>query len=108
MTSPESHPAAKPRTVLVTGGSAGNGLATARRFLQAGYTVVISGRKPEPLGEAVKALAEVSTRAGQISSIRMDVCDEIGTRGALRSLAERGVAIDVLVNNAGLQGNAAS
>ncbi|WP_433386231.1 SDR family NAD(P)-dependent oxidoreductase [Micromonospora sp. KLBMP9576] len=44
------------RTVLVTGGGSGIGLATARRLLQAGSQVVIAGRSSARLDGAVEAL----------------------------------------------------
>ena len=39
----------EPRTVLVTGGNRGIGLATARRFADAGHRVVVTSRSGQPI-----------------------------------------------------------
>jgi NAD(P)-dependent dehydrogenase (short-subunit alcohol dehydrogenase family) len=42
------------RVALITGGNSGIGLATAKRFVQEGAHVFISGRTQSKLNEAVK------------------------------------------------------
>jgi uncharacterized oxidoreductase len=83
-------------TVLVTGGASGIGLAIATRFLEAGSSVIICGRRHDTLREAQEkqpALhihpADVSTAAGRIE------LHEWTTRTFPR--------VNVLVNNAGIQ-----
>ena len=49
------------RTVLITGGSQGLGLATARAFAQAGADVAIVARRAEPLEAARADLASVAS-----------------------------------------------
>jgi NADPH:quinone reductase-like Zn-dependent oxidoreductase len=49
-------------TVLVTGGASGIGLAIAERFLQAGSTVIICGRRPDKLQEAQQKHPALHTR----------------------------------------------
>ena len=49
------------RTILITGGSAGIGLAFARKFLELGNQVVVTGRRQEVL-EKLKAVLQKSTR----------------------------------------------
>ncbi|MFF4625500.1 SDR family NAD(P)-dependent oxidoreductase [Nonomuraea jabiensis] len=39
------------RTVLIVGGTSGIGRGLARRFVDAGSTVIVGGRKPEPQDE---------------------------------------------------------
>jgi uncharacterized oxidoreductase len=84
------------RTVLVTGGASGIGLALARRFMAAGSTVVACGRREATLREAAAAHPGLHTR----------VCD-VAREAERVALAEWVVrehpALDVLVNNAGVQ-----
>ena len=46
------------KTAVVTGGNSGIGLATAKRFLEEGARVAISGRNQKTLDEAVKTLGD--------------------------------------------------
>ncbi len=50
-------------TVLVSGGAAGIGLALAERFLQAGSTVIICGRRGHKWEEARERWPQIQTRA---------------------------------------------
>jgi uncharacterized oxidoreductase len=83
-------------TVLVTGGASGIGLALATRFHAAGATVAVCGRREEKLRELRERLPGVVTR----------VCD-VGRGDDRRALAAWAVrdlpALNVLVNNAGIQ-----
>lgn len=80
------------RTILVTGGGTGIGLAVAARFAAAGDAVVITGRRPRPL-------AEVAARLGAgVRAVRCDATDPDQLAAALADLPDR---VDVLVNNAG-------
>ena len=80
--------------VLVTGGSMGIGLATARIFAQEGCSVVLAARSPERLAEAEAALvaegAKVSIFAGDLS-----------LAADRERLATTHGEADILVNNAG-------
>lgn len=80
------------RTVIVTGGGTGIGLATARAFAAAGDTVVVTGRRSEPLALAVKELG------GDTRAVQFDAADPTAVTAALAELPEQ---VDVLVNNAG-------
>src|SRR6185503_850055 len=83
------------RTVLITGGSAGIGLAFALKFLELGNTVIVTGRR-----QAV--LDEVKARYPKLHTIQADVADP----AQISSLAARVKAefpkLDVLMNNAGI------
>jgi 3-hydroxy acid dehydrogenase/malonic semialdehyde reductase len=76
--------------VLVTGGTAGYGKATAERFVRAGHQVIITGRRRDRLDALA---AELGVRA-----VTLDVRD----RDAVMKLPDQVGAVDVLVNNAGL------
>jgi NAD(P)-dependent dehydrogenase (short-subunit alcohol dehydrogenase family) len=68
------------QTVVVLGGSAGIGLATARRARAEGAHVVITGRDPERLARAAADLGSTETAQGtqstQIQTAPFDVADE--------------------------------
>ncbi|MEJ9078458.1 SDR family NAD(P)-dependent oxidoreductase [Gordonia malaquae] len=85
------------RVVVVTGGSSGIGLATARRCLGEGARVVIVARR---LDELEQARAELS-RSGEIHVRQCDVTDEHAVRSMMADIEESVGPIDVLVNNAG-------
>ncbi|VEG58564.1 dehydrogenase [Mycolicibacterium aurum] len=77
------------RTALVTGGTAGIGLASARALAEAGASVIITGRDPE---KGADAAAELGAR---VRFVAADMAD----RHSVDQLAHQGV-IDILVNNA--------
>ena len=86
------------RTVLITGGASGMGLATARRFAGAGHRVVIGDRDRAALDAAVATLG-----AGPgLLAVPVDVASP----PACEALVERTIAafgrLDVLVNCAGV------
>jgi 3-oxoacyl-[acyl-carrier protein] reductase len=84
------------RGVLISGGTSGIGLATARRFLEEGARVFLSGATEE---EVEKALADLD---GSVDGAGADVADE-RTVAELVDHATRFLGrIDVLINNAGI------
>jgi 3-dehydrosphinganine reductase len=88
---------------VVTGGSSGIGFATAERLVAAGANVVLLARRPGPLEGAAAALAPLRVAAAQ--AIRTGVCDvgvEADVRRVFAGLATAGVALDLLVNSAGV------
>ncbi|MCL4182774.1 MAG: SDR family oxidoreductase [Burkholderiaceae bacterium] len=88
------------RTALVTGGAGGLGSAISDALGRAGATVVVNGRDP---GRCAEAVAEL-TRAGVAAVAEpFDVSDEPAVVRAMARLRERGLAIDILVANAGAQ-----
>ncbi|RYZ33090.1 MAG: SDR family NAD(P)-dependent oxidoreductase, partial [Myxococcaceae bacterium] len=82
--------------VLVTGATAGVGLAVARRFVKEGARVIATGRRGERL-EALKA--ELGDR---LLPVTLDVTDRAAVQQAFDSLPADFAQVDVLVNNAGL------
>lgn len=84
------------KTILVTGATAGFGVAFTRRFIKDGHRVIATGRRVERL-EALQA--ELGKNL-YISAL--DVTDKAAIAAFLPSLPPAWRHIDVLVNNAGL------
>jgi uncharacterized oxidoreductase len=84
------------RTILITGGGSGIGLALAERFLRAGSEVIICGRREEKLREAQAAHPKLIVRA-------CDVEDAAARVALISDLVREFPRFDVLVNNAGIQ-----
>ncbi len=83
-------------TLLITGGATGIGFALAERFLQAGSTVIVCGRRADKLSEVQALHPALHTRV-------CDVADP-NERIALFDWATREFpALNMLVNNAGIQ-----
>ena len=55
------------KIVVVTGGTSGIGLATAKQFAEAGASVFITGRRQDALDAAVKAIG------GRVTGVRADM-----------------------------------
>jgi NAD(P)-dependent dehydrogenase (short-subunit alcohol dehydrogenase family) len=87
------------RVVLVTGGSKGIGQAIVRSFLAEGARVANVNRSG-PEGEAL--LAEFTARGEEYLDVSGDLCDVDFCRDAVQRTLDRFGAIDVLVNNAGV------
>ena len=83
------------KVAVITGGSSGIGLATARLFQQAGARVAISGRNQQSLDDAARALGDVLTVRSDVSRLSdLDRLFEFVTKKLGR--------IDVLFANAGI------
>ncbi len=83
---------------LITGSSAGIGLALARGLAQAGARVVLNGRDEAKLGAALKALRSEGLA---VEARAFDVCDAASVASAVASIEAESGAIDILINNAG-------
>ncbi|MDX1631498.1 MAG: SDR family oxidoreductase [Thermoanaerobaculia bacterium] len=81
------------QTVLITGSSSGIGEATARRFLQEGWNVAATMRRP---GEAPKWMWSEG-----IVPLRLDVTEEDTIRDAFDECRDRFGGLEAVVNNAG-------
>ena len=88
------------KVVLVTGGNAGIGRATARQFAKLGARVVVSGRR-ETEGHAV--VAEIEELGGKAIFVKTDVSKESDVKAMVeRTLATFG-RLDCAFNNAGIE-----
>lgn len=86
------------RIALVTGAGSGVGKAISRALVQAGFTVVLAGRRKDALEAAERAIAKPG---GSTLSVPTDITD-ISSVAALFSKAKEAFGrLDLLVNNAG-------
>ena len=82
------------KSALITGGSAGIGLALARMLRDDGYALTLVARRPEPLAAAAEELGAEAVPANLGDT---DECTRVVT-----AHAERFGGMDVLVNSAGI------
>lgn len=85
----------KTATVLVTGGSSGIGLGLAEQFLQAGSTVIVTGRRES-------ALKEVQAKHPKLHVHVNDVAQAADREELSRWVVKAFPDVNVLVNNAGI------
>ncbi len=85
----------KGRTILITGGSAGIGLAFALKFLELGNEVIVTGRR-----QAV--LDEVKAKHPKLHTIQSDVADPAQIAALATRVKAEFPRLDVLMNNAGI------
>jgi 3-oxoacyl-[acyl-carrier protein] reductase len=91
------------RTVLVTGGSKGIGLATAERFVRREDVeqVIVVARESAAFDESVAWLNEVKSPAVKVWPYRLDLADRAGILGLVDDVYATHGNVDILVNNAG-------
>ena len=83
------------KVALVTGGTSGIGLETARRFAGEGARVYLTGRRPHAVDEAAASIG------GDVVGIAGDVADLADLDRVFATISEHGDRLDVLVANAG-------
>ncbi|TDW61459.1 NAD(P)-dependent dehydrogenase (short-subunit alcohol dehydrogenase family) [Novosphingobium sp. PhB55] len=83
------------KVVVVTGGTSGIGLATAKAFADDGASVFISGRRQDALDAAVRAIG------GRITGIRGDMSNLADIDRLYDAVQQKHAQIDVLFANAG-------
>lgn len=77
------------RTVVVTGGASGIGLATARLLAGAGARVVVVDREERRVGDATAELARATPRGTPAEPLELDVTDFERTHELIGAIAER-------------------
>lgn len=87
------------RTCLITGASAGIGTEFARQLAAKGYGLTLVARREDRL----KSLAEELSAAHGIRAeyVAADLTDEASPAKIVAAMDERGLSVDVLINNAG-------
>lgn len=85
------------KRVLITGGTSGIGLATARRFLEESSRVFVVGRNPAKVAAALAELRPL----GEVAGMPGDVSRESDVAAIVTAAVESLGGLDVLANNAG-------
>lgn len=87
------------RTVLITGGSGGIGIETARLFLQEGATVFLGGTCRDKMN---RTLDELASGGGRVEGVVADIRNPDGCEQLVQAPVQETGRLDVLVNSAGV------
>ena len=94
----------KGKTIFITGGSRGIGLAIALRAAADGANIVIAAKTTEPHpklpGTIFTAAAEIEAAGGKALPLQVDIREEDQVEAAVKKAAEHFGGIDILINNA--------
>ncbi len=90
------------KVAVITGGSGGIGLATAKALAKEGANVVIAARNAERLEEA---RAEVAAAGTRVLAVDGDVATAAGCAALVAATAKEFGGADILINNAGTGSN---
>jgi NAD(P)-dependent dehydrogenase (short-subunit alcohol dehydrogenase family) len=88
------------RSILVTGGGSGLGLAMAKKFAAHGAKVTIAGRTLDRLEKAAREIAEVAREGGEVDVFPADVREPDEVENLVGHVVTRFGKVDSLVNNA--------
>ncbi|MDC0203124.1 SDR family oxidoreductase [Candidatus Nitrosopelagicus sp.] len=96
------------KVVLITGSGTGIGMTVAKKFIENGASVIILGRRKEPLESTSEMLTKIINEKNSKGFVKIfsgvDVSDEKSVTDMFDSLKNDGISIDVIVNNAGVSG----
>ena len=89
------------KTILITGSTDGIGLETAKMLASDGNRILLHGRNPTKLADALKTVSE-TPGAGPVESYAANLSSMAETQSLAASVAEKHASLDVLINNAGV------
>lgn len=89
------------KVAIITGATGGIGEATAKRFLEEGASVMLVGRSSEKLKETGERLSGFEN----VASFVADATDEAATKASVEATVEAFGGLDILLANAGTEGN---
>lgn len=87
------------KIALITGATSGIGQAIALKAAEAGFDIIITGRRDDRLQHLAE---EIRKKGSEVLTLCFDVRDAEAVKKAINSLEDKWKNIDVLVNNAGL------
>ena len=88
------------KSIIITGATSGIGKATARKFAQEGYSLIITGRRRDRLEDLSTELRSLGAGHVEVHSFDVRSFDECQAFG--KQLEKSNTRVDVLINNAGL------
>ena len=89
------------KTILITGSTDGIGLVTAQKLFSMGHHVLLHGRNPQKLEDAVKTVSGQEGN-GKIESYAADLSNMAEVEALAKAVTEKHNSLDVLINNAGI------
>jgi NAD(P)-dependent dehydrogenase (short-subunit alcohol dehydrogenase family) len=96
------------KIVVITGSGTGIGQAIAKKFAERGASIVIMGRRKEPLDKTTEILNDIMKKVGSSGTVRsfsgVDVSDERGINEMFSNIKQEFGKVDIIVNNAGVSG----
>src|SRR5215210_509202 len=96
------------KIVVITGSGTGIGQAIAKKFAERGASIIIMGRRKEPLDKTTEILVDIMKKVGSSSIVRsfsgVDVSDEHGINEMFSNIKQEFGKVDIIVNNAGVSG----
>jgi NAD(P)-dependent dehydrogenase (short-subunit alcohol dehydrogenase family) len=96
------------KVVVVTGSGTGIGQAIAKKFAENGASIILLGRRKEPLEQTSSELEKIVASSGSKGKIRIfpgvDVSDELAITNMFSTISREIGPVDILVNNAGVSG----
>jgi NAD(P)-dependent dehydrogenase (short-subunit alcohol dehydrogenase family) len=90
------------KAALITGGGTGIGQGVALALAAEGVSVVVCGRRIEPLEKTANA---IELQGGRALAVQVDVSEEKDVERAVRAVLDAYGRIDILINNAGVGGS---
>jgi NAD(P)-dependent dehydrogenase (short-subunit alcohol dehydrogenase family) len=96
------------KVALITGSGTGIGMTVAKKFVENGASVIILGRRKEPLESTSTMLQEIIDQKQTNGFVKIfsgvDVSDEKAITEMFDTLQSENINVDVVVNNAGVSG----
>ncbi len=89
------------KVAIVTGAGSGIGQGVARALADEGVSLVICGRRSEPLQETSRL---VETAGGRVTAIQADISQTPDAQRVVKAALETFGRVDILINNAGIGG----